>query len=87
MVKISITDEFKKQPEDLTESQLKKATGLAKILTSLRQVSYITVELLVMVYIFINVFQMIAFPLDVILIAVGVLYALFKLRDFIRGDN
>jgi len=84
---MGIKEEFTKKPEELTESQLKKAEGLAGILTSIRQVSYFAVDILVMGWVFYTLHNFVIFPINIVLIAIGVMYTLFKLRDFIRGDN
>jgi len=83
---MGLKNEFTKKPEDLTESQLKKASGLANILTSIRQVSYFSIEMIVMMWVVYTLYNMLIYPIDILLILVGVAYGIFKLRDFVRGD-
>lgn len=83
MVKIDIPT----KAEDLKPKDLERAQGLAGVLTKLRQVSYVTVDILVMVWVINYAYNYIVYPLDIIVVIIGILYALFKVRDFIRGDN
>jgi hypothetical protein len=84
---LGIKDELSKKPEDLTESQLKKAKGLAGALTQIRQICYFAIDIFVVFYVVYSLQQYAMFPFNFVLILIGVIYALFKARDFMRGDN
>jgi hypothetical protein len=82
----SFTKEFTKKPADLSETQLKKAKGMAEFLTIIRKLSYFffSVVVVIVVYSAIQNYNI----LDIFKIIANIIlsiYLLFKLRDLIRG--
>jgi prepilin signal peptidase PulO-like enzyme (type II secretory pathway) len=77
--------ELKRQPHELEPEKLKQAQGLAKVLTILRKaVSFLFYGLMTVVVIeFFKPYM----PdyLILILTILGIIFVLFKFRDYIRG--
>ena len=80
-----LKEEFTKRPEELNSSQLAKATKLANVFTTLRKFLYCffsITSMMAVVWMFFNITDIMSTTAVLIL---GIIYSLFKVRDFFRG--
>jgi hypothetical protein len=81
----SIKGEFTKQPEQLPPEKLRQAQGLAKVLTDVRKFLYLFFSFMIPGIAIIINWQHGNIYLGYILIVLGILFGLFKIRDYLRG--
>lgn len=81
----TIKGEFTKKPEELPPEKLKQAKGLAGFLTELRKFFYLFFSFMVAGMAVIISWQNGNIYLVYVLVILGILFGLFKIRDYLRG--
>jgi hypothetical protein len=87
----TLKSELTKKPEELPPEKLKQAKGLARVLTELRKATYLLFSLLLVIIVLAELSHYL--PVDSLpatiglygLEFLGVIYFLFKIRDYVRG--
>jgi len=78
-------EQFNKKPEDLDEKQLDQAKRIASIFTNVRKFLYCLFSIGSMMTVVWMSYNIMGFIISTIILILGIIYSIFKLRDYLRG--